>query len=234
MKKILILIWLLVVAAVQVQAQTKVVEKTLNLPASNKLNMNLRFANNIKITAWDKKEVSFKASYEINSGKLNDALLITFPTENETARINVDFDKERLKAGKAEDCPESKNRTYQQYSDGQHITTCSNINYEIFVPRNTNLTVETISGDIELRNLAGPVHAKSISGFVDMNWPDKKGAAVSLKTITGEVYSDLNIDFANKKENPIVGYQLKGSLNGGGSDIKLETISNNIYLRKTK
>jgi hypothetical protein len=54
-----------------------------------------------------------------------------------------------------------------------------------------------------------------------------------VKTITGEVYSDLDIDFGNKKEkNPIVGYLLEGKINGGGPEVKLESISNNVYLRK--
>ena len=216
------------------QAQQKVVEKNLQVPANKKILLNLRFGDHIKISAWDKKEASFKATYEINSGKLNEALLITFNSDDESTRVGVDFDKELLKNGKAEDCPDNERHNYSQYRDGQRSYTCSTINYEIFVPRDANLTVETISGNIELKDLNGPVNAKSISGFVDMNWPNKKGAAVALKTISGEVYSDLDINFSNKKENPIVGYELKGNLNGGGSELTLHSISGNVYLRKAK
>jgi hypothetical protein len=54
-----------------------------------------------------------------------------------------------------------------------------------------------------------------------------------MKTITGEVYSDLDINFLNKKDTPqIVGYLLKGTLNGGGAEVHLESISNDVFLRK--
>ncbi|MFD2512811.1 hypothetical protein ACFSRY_02925 [Pontibacter locisalis] len=224
------ILWLII--ATNIQAQTKTVEKTLILPANKKIDLQLKFGNNIKITAWDKKEASVKVTYEINNGKLNDALLLDFTSDNESARVNVDLDKELMKTGRAEDCPES-NRGHTVINNGESSFTCTNIDYEIFVPRDADLKVETINGDIELRGLAGPVDAKSISGFVDMNWSKKKGAVVSLKTITGEVYSDLNIDYTNKKDTaPMVGYELKGKVNGGGAPITLESISNDIYLRE--
>jgi uncharacterized GH25 family protein len=232
MKKILTLVTATLLAVTNLQAQQKVVEKTLEVPANKKVVLNLKFGNDIKITAWDKKEVAIKVTYEINSGKLNDALLLTFKADNESARVKVDLDQDLLKTGKAEDCPDNKANQNYYYNNGRQYFSCTQINYEIMAPRDADLVVETISGNIELRGLTGPVQAKSISGFVDMNWPDRKGAAVALKTITGEVYSDLNLDIPNKKENPIVGYQLQGTLNGGGSAVKLETISNNIYFRK--
>jgi hypothetical protein len=68
-----------------------------------------------------------------------------------------------------------------------------------------------------------------------MNWPANKGASVSMKSITGELYSDLDINYTNKSKSiPIVGYLLKGTLNGGGPTVYLESISNDIYLRKAK
>ena len=233
MKKLtsFIICWLLLIALVQ--AQPKTVEKTLKVPANKRVDLQLKFGDNIKITAWDKKEASVKVTYEINNGKLNDALVLNFDEDQTSARVKVDFDKELIKNGKAEDCPDSKG--YSTYSDGTRSYTCSDINYEIFVPRDADLTVETINGNIEIRGITGPVEAKSISGFVDMNWSAKKGAGVSLKTITGEVYTDMDIAFTNKKEGtPMVGYQLKGNVSGGGTDIKLESISNNVYLRKQK
>lgn len=35
-----------------------------------------------------------------------------------------------------------------------------------------------------------------------------------------------------KEEFPIVGYEMRGQLKDGGTEMKLETISSNIYLRK--
>jgi len=231
--KLVALLWLMVMAGAH--AQSKTIEKVVAVPTSKNINLNLKFGDDIKIKAWDKKGMMVKITYAINSGRLNDALLVKFSSENEAAQVNIDLDNDLMQTGKAADCPDSSNRGFSTNSDGQQVFTCATINYEILVPRNANLVVETINGNIEIRGLTGPVKAKSISGFVDMSWPDKKGAAVSLKTITGEVYSDFNINFTNKQEQiPMVGYQLEGNVNGSGSAINLESISNNIFLRKEK
>ena len=90
------------------------------------------------------------------------------------------------------------------------------------------------SGNIDIAGLTGAIEAKSISGFVDVAWSPTKGAELSLKTIAGEVYTDQDIAFSNRKENPIVGYQLHGTLKGSGPLVKLESISNDVYFRKRK
>ncbi len=56
-----------------------------------------------------------------------------------------------------------------------------------------------------------------------------------MKTITGEVYSDLAIDFNDKRQkNPLVGYLLEGTVLSGGPEVRLESISNHVFLRKEK
>jgi hypothetical protein len=214
-------------------SQPQVVEKTLPLSQNQPVDLQLKFGNNIRITGWNRNEVSVKVTYEVNQGKLNDALLLDFASGAEGVKVTVDFDKELMKTGKAGDCPE--NAGYSTYSNGERSYVCSQIDYEIFVPRQAELQVNSINGDIELIDFAGPVHAKTISGFVDMDWANSNGATVGLKTITGEVYSDLDINFKNKKEGiPIVGYQLEGTMRDGGPAVKLESISNNIYFRQRK
>jgi hypothetical protein len=227
MKKIFTLL-LLATVAWSAQAQ-KIIEKSLPFSKGQKVDLNLKFADDIKINYWDKNEVYMKVSVEINSGKLNDALLVEASSQAQTISMKTDFDKELIKKGKREDCP---GNNYSHYNDGGNVV-CSDINYEVYLPRQAELKVETISGNIDIRDAAGPVYAKTISGFVDMSWPGNKGANVSMKSITGELYSDLDISFTNKKDKPaIVGYKLEGTLNGGGPEVRLESISNNIYLRK--
>ena len=97
----------------------------------------------------------------------------------------------------------------------------------------THRVADIFNGNIDIRGASEAVFAKTISGFVDLSWPKSKGATVAMKTITGEVYSNLAIDFKTKREkHPIVGYQLEGDVLGGGPSLKLESISNHIYLRQ--
>jgi hypothetical protein len=213
--------------------QKRFVEKSFLVNSDTKVRLDLRFGDVISVKSWDKNEVLFKAEIEINRGKLNEALILDFSHKNNRLDIESDYDKDMLKAGRREDCPDKYSR-YSWSSDDSHYTVCSNIQYQIWVPRNADIGVETISGDIELVHLSGPIHAKSISGFVDLSWPDGESADLRIKTISGEAYTNLdNLHFENKKEHiPLVGYELKGRIGSGGPLVVLESISGDIYLRE--
>lgn len=210
----------------------KIIEKTLPVTTDQTVNLNLKFADSIKVRYWDKPTVSVRIEVTINGGRLNDALLVTTGSSAQEVSIKTDFDKEMIKQGKAEDCP-AQRHSWSSDQDGKRYYVCSTLNYQVFLPKQAQLKIETINGNIDIQGATGPVFAKTISGFVDMSWPKSKGANVAMKTITGEVYSDVDISFKNKKQkNPIVGYLLEGSVNGGGPTVQLESISNNIYLRR--
>lgn len=230
MKKVILLL-LLGLLGSSAFAQ-KIIEKTLPYAPSQLVNLNLKFADSILVRYWDKSDVSVRIAVTINSGKLNDALVVTTGSNGQEVSVKTDFDQELVKQGKAEDCPGEKS-TWRTERNGTSYSLCSDINYVVYLPRQAKLKLETINGNIDIQGATGAVSAKTISGFVDMSWPKAKGANLAMKTITGEVYSDLDIDFKGKKEkHPIVGYLLEGTLNGGGPDVRLESISNNVYLRK--
>lgn len=210
----------------------KIIDKKLPYESGKTVNLNLRFGDSIAVRYWDKPEISVHMSVKINQNKLNDAFLVTSSATASEIILKTDFDKEKLKEGKGEDCPGQKS-SWSSNENGVRYYVCSEISYQVTLPRNAKLKLETINGNIDIKGATAGVEAKTISGFVDMTWPKSKGANVAVKTITGEVYSDLDIDFGNKKDkNPIVGYLLEGKFNGGGPEVKLESISNNVYLRK--
>lgn len=221
--------------ATHAEAQQRTVEQTIALAPGQEVTLDLKFGRTIAVRAWDRAEVAFRADIKINDGKLNDALELDFNESGDRLTISADYDKEKLKAGRAGDCPSENGSRYSWETDGGHYTVCSDIRYEIYVPRDAALKVESISGDIELVGLAGPIRAKSISGFVDLSWPGGKPADFSLKTITGEAYTDFEgLEFANKKDHiPLVGYKISARLGTAGPTVSLESISGNIYLRKS-
>jgi hypothetical protein len=230
MKKILLSAILGVICA-SAFAQ-KIIDKSLPYESGKTVNLNLRFGDSIRVRYWDKAEVSVKMSVKINQNKLNDAFRVTDMVTSDEIILKTDIDKEKIKEGKGEDCPGQKS-TWSTNDGKNSYYVCSEINYQVTLPRQAKLKLETINGNIDIQGATAAVAAKTISGFVDMSWPKSKGANVAVKTITGEVYSDLDIDFGNKKDkNPIVGYLLEGKINGGGPDVKLESISNNVYLRR--
>lgn len=222
----------LVLSPLNASLAQRIIQKTLPVKTSQSISLNFRFGDSIQIRYWDKSELSVRISASINNGKLDDALLVTSETTDSEVQLKTDLDQKQLEAGKAEDCPD-KHYTWHSKKDGKEHFVCSQINYQVFLPRHAKLKVETINGNIDIQGASEAVVAKTISGFVDLSWPKTKGATVAMKTITGEVYSNLDIAFTSKREkHPIVGYQLEGDVLGGGPTLKLESISNHIYLRR--
>lgn len=229
MKPILFVVLCLLTNAIFAQ---KIIEKKYPWSSAQTVNLNLKFADSIRVRYWDKAEVSVRISVLINGGRLNDGLTVENTTTAQEITLKTNFDNEILKKGKAEDCPDTKH-SWRTERDGHNMYVCSTIHYQVFLPRNAKLKLETINGNVDIQGAAAPIFVKSISGYVDYSLPKSKGANLAMKTITGEVYTDLDIDFKNKRpKNPIVGYLLEGTVNGGGPEVRLESISNNVYVRK--
>ncbi len=231
--KTLFLLLLFAVVGTALPAQ-KIIEENYSLSKSETLNLDFKYAQHIKITSWNKSGVGVKVSVSINGNSQNDALELKSERENGTLKLYSKLDdallhKNWVRISKDDD---SHNNHYYKGNNGD-VFVQTDIVYEIFVPQNTKIIANSWSGNIEIRNLQSPdIYVKSLSGFVDVDWKESAGADISLKSISGEVYSDLAIDFENFKQNPIVGYKLCGKLKNGGSRLYLESISNDVYLRK--
>ena len=226
------ILFLLLSLVTNVTFAQKIIEKKFPWSSAQTASLNLKFADSIQVRYWDKAEVSVRIAVVINSGRLNDALTVESGSTAAEITLKTDFYKDVLKKGKVEDCPGEKHKWRTEHN-GSDYYVCSKINYQVYLPRNAKLKLETINGNIDIKGASAPVFAKTISGYVDFTWPKSKGANLAMKTITGEVYTDLDIDLKSKKQkNPMVGYLLEGTVNGGGPDVRLESISNNVYLRK--
>lgn len=234
MRSLILFIIGFVFAAHQGFAQNRIIEKTFEADEEQKVRLDLKFGNQIVVKAWDREDISFRAEIEINSGNLNEALLLDFKEEQNYLLVQSNLDEKQVKRGRIEDCP-NRGYTTHHWNNGDDYAVCYKIKYVVYVPKQVELDIETISADIEMADLAGPIDARSISGFVDLAWPGQYGADISVKTISGEAFSDLdNLDFPHKKAWPIVGYELNGKIGSGGPRVRLESISGNIYLRKTR
>jgi hypothetical protein len=213
----------------------KIIEKKASLSSKQRLVLDLQQASSIQIKGGSGKEVSVRASVTINNNKLNDALLLTLNTEGDEVKVKSAFDKELLRNSNEADCPDGEG--YSTWNDSGNngkgsYRLCARIDYVIEVPTGATVSVNTISGNIEVKGLNGPLEAKSISGFVDVSWPAAKGAEVALKTITGEVYTNQDIALNGQKNNSPVGYQVRGTLGSSGPAIRLESISGDVFFRK--
>ena len=215
MKKTILLTIILLGSAVLGFSQ-KVVDKKIETKGK-KTELKLDFADIIRIEAWDKDYVEFHANVNIDDNQYNDYYELSINETPGKAEIveKIDFDGMKEKAGKKEFC------NFEM-----------DIEYSVKVQKNLNFSVKTISGEIELIACEGKMDVTSISGFIDYSIQTSLNAKIDLSTVTGDVYSNVSFDNGDADEISWVGTNRKLTLNGGDKDIKLKTVSGDIYLRK--
>ncbi|HEV9035228.1 MAG TPA: DUF4097 family beta strand repeat-containing protein [Puia sp.] len=99
------------------------------------------------------------------------------------------------------------------------------------------LVISTISGNVSVVfteiNKDKPISIASVSGEVDVTMPAKAGFNLEMGTISGNMYSDFDIPSAKQGDMERVGgSNIHTKLNGGGIDLRLHSVSGNVYLRK--
>lgn len=110
-----------------------------------------------------------------------------------------------------------------------------------FVDVTGPIIASSTSGDVEIvmsrLSQAGPTSISLVSGFVDLTMPENSKATFELSSISGEIYTNMDIQVgSSNKENDMRRLggprKVEGTLNGGGVEVQLKSISGNIYLRK--
>ena len=210
MKKgtILVVVWL---CFSSIQAQ-QIIEKHIDFSGKESLTLKIQIADSINIQTWSKNEVYVKASVNINENKDNDAYVTSFDDSGNYIVIKANF-KDNYFKGKKNCCNET------------------NIYWQIFMPEKTKFSVETINADVTIKGQTREMNVKSISGYIDLTEPEGKQADLDFSTISGRMYS--NHELALNKLHSGIPMKINEKLNNGGDLIKLETISGDIYFRKT-
>ena len=112
-----------------------------------------------------------------------------------------------------------------------------------------------LNGGLKMTNLSGPVTAYSLNqgievsfdkisqsapivirttnGEIDVTLPESTPADLELSSWNGDIYTNFDLQRPNKDGlKSISGKNIKGSVNGGGVNIKLKSTNGTIYLRK--
>ena len=210
-------------------AQEEVVEISLPIKTGQKAILNLRFAEKIEVKTWDKKELFIRATVYINNGWLNEAHTIDTLLSVDAIEIATDFDKDIIKNSRFSDC-DGKNRTQYRRGD-QSYNLCHTVNYTVFLPAETDLDIETISGNIVIANMKSEVEGKSVSGVVDFIIAKDQKADVLLQSVTGRAYTEPAMFTTHDGLQSLLSRKISGQLNGGGKNVHLESVSGNVRLR---
>lgn len=102
------------------------------------------------------------------------------------------------------------------------------------------IVANTVSGEIKVSynslSQKSPSSITSTSGDVDITLPPSAKGNFKMSSISGEVYTDLDFKFAEEKDLNRFGGGMtaNATLNGGGVEVSLKSVSGNIYIRKIK
>ena len=122
------------------------------------------------------------------------------------------------------------------------------------------INIQSKVGDVELRNITGPVvlntlssdieasfssisskgptSISSTSGDIDLTIPSSSKADFDLKSISGEIYTNIEFQLSDEDKNGLKkmmgGTSVNASLNGGGVSFEVNAISGDVFIRKAE
>jgi hypothetical protein len=211
MKKYRILYALLLIVPGITGKSQKIINKTIDWEPGQNVEINIGIIDSIKIVAWDQDKVQASLSVNIDNNKHNDWYDLITETSNNSVKLEGSF---------------SKNKTLKNLN-----VVNAEINGTIYIPKECYLSVETINGNVEVKGHQGSLNVNTISGFIDVSLSSKRSASLTINSISGKVFTDL--DLTNEKQtNSFIGTNIKAKINNGQTPINLKTISGNIYLRE--
>jgi DUF4097 and DUF4098 domain-containing protein YvlB len=209
----------------------RVVEKALAVTNNQRVELDFQFADQIIIKTWEKKEVYVKATVDINDGADNDKF--RFDAFEGSSFVKIESEIEDLKKLSKKGTRIIIDGNDTIISDGCNVH--MDLYFEVFMPVDCELEVETISGNIDIKGLKKEMDIHTISGDIDYTVDESAKIDISMKTITGSLYTDLDMEIRSKHRSMHqIGGDVDATFNGGGNDVELETISGNIYIRNLK
>jgi hypothetical protein len=230
MKQFIGLLALLVSLPIMAQRE---VETSVTMKPQQDLFLNFKFAETIKVEQWDKQEVAVTATVTIDDGEGDSYFNFKTETSGSTVKVVSDYG----------DYFKNKSKK-NQYGN---CTTTTTIKYVVYVPRQVDmevksisgslesnafmgtLTTDLVSGDVTIQKFTGNLFLKSVSGDLDVAF---QNADVDAQTLSGTIYSDLDIKRDTNKKSRSAYSKVVGTVNNGGSQVVLETVSGDIFMRK--
>jgi len=223
-------------------AQTPV-NKVYPVTAGQKISLRFDYPELVKISTWDKNEISITGTVSINGGENDDAFELfqsasgnMIYIENKIRnlkelphRITVTNNGEKItfktKADYQKYC-EEHGRNFNQRSEGVDM----DILLEVKVPRNIEAKLESVYGVVEVKNYTGPLTVEATYGGVDVTVQEKTMGELRAETNYGQIYSNLNLKFSGSEFKDFH-TQVSAKL-GSGPRYSFESKYGNVYLRK--
>jgi hypothetical protein len=214
--------------------------KTFATQRGQQINLNFDYPK-VKVSTWDKNEVSITAHVKINDDENNDAFELESKTVGGALVITShikDLDKLPRRYTVIRDGVKSVYKTKTDYREAQKtggITVSSegtdiDITVEVKIPVNAVTSIKSTYGIVELANFNATVTVDATYGGIDATLAPANTGKIQITTNYGQMYSNLDLKITDHKEGSF--YNSITAEPGKGPSYKFTSTYGKIYLRK--
>lgn len=227
-------------------AQTPV-NKSIPVSAGQSLQLYFDYPNLIRVSSWDKNEIQITGSVSINNGENDDAFVLTSVVSGNEVKVkgeipNIKSLPHQITIRRGEEKIVFKNKAeYEKYKQANGATfdfmnrgSDIEISLDIKVPASLPVSVESVYGIVELKNLkqSMPLSATSTYGGVDAALHAAQVGELFASTDFGQIYSNLDISFSGEGLKQKDFHTEILARPGKGARYRFESKYGNVYLRK--
>ncbi len=221
----------------------KPISKAYPVQSGQSIKFHFDYPDLIKVSTWDKNEVSIQGMVSINDGESDDAFELSSSAfantllieskirnlKNLPRRITVTKDGKKFsfknKSELKDFDPQNRNK-YECYSEGVDM----DIVLEIKVPKGVTTRVESVYGMVEIKEFDAPLVVDATYGGIDVSLLENKVGELKVETNYGQIYSNLDYKFSGQEEENF--QTLISAKLGKGPIYSFESKYGNVYLRK--
>jgi len=233
---------LFLLTVINVYSQTEV-NKTIAVQTGQKIVMHFDYPELIKVSTWDKNEISITGTVSINGGENDNAF--SLESSSTSTEVSITGEIKNLKSlphritvwHKGEKIIFKTEADYKKYVaengrefNQQNWGTDIDIFLTIKVPKNIDTKVLSTYGTIEVKDFVGSLVAESTYGGVDAALMEKSIGDIKATTDYGQIYT--NFDFKFKEGTFEDFHTVVNAKLGNGSRYSFESKYGNVYLRK--
>jgi len=227
------------------------IQKTIEVKKGQKVELLINDANLINIRGWNENYMEITVLVQINNGRNNDSFQLEVNEKTSTMYIEGSIqDKDKLPrmirihkddqvySFNTDDDKSPEIMKFYEVHGREGIQWTSHgvmwdIKYEIKIPNDIDLKVNSKFAMIDIDNFEGNIQANSKHGGVDFEVESTRRMDFNLKSDWGEIFTNLNLKFDSEHNQD--DQEVTCSLNGGGGLLAvLESKHGNIYLRDAK
>jgi hypothetical protein len=236
-----ILCWLLVALVPCIaQSQTKI-NKSYPVNKGQTVEFRFDYPKTIKVSSWDKNEISVEASVRINGGENDTAFTLLQSSSDGKIYIENKLDMDKIpdtyyimdKGIKTRFSSKSDMEAFIKEKGGPRPPTSQQkdleITIEIKLPATINTEITSVYGMVEIQNFNGPIKVEARYGGIDASIDQKAIGKLKLTNRYGKIYSNLSLQPTEMTEQNF--FTSLTASPGKGPSYDFSSSYGNIYLR---